>query len=194
MTLLTRGNRHVYLAHPIKTSGTSVANMLKSCGWTTEWRFERQKRLANQPAHMLPDEYLPRLAERGIEPEFHLLVRHPIARIGSFYRYECRYYDKMPPFDFWLNLLMSLRDIRLTPQVRYLPPGRDCQVHRYEDGNPVAAVRAIDPTCRAAPVRSAAGVRLPASRMELKPTTRADLIGYMMDDFEAFGYDPDTNK
>jgi len=194
VTLLRKGGRHVYLVHPIKTAGTSVTTMLSRCGWAVAWRHAGPARLANQPAHMLPDEYLPKLKQVGILPEFHMLVRHPVARIGSFYRYELRHFPKLPAYDFWLNFLLDCDDIRLTPQTKHMPPGHDCQVHRYEDGNPTAAVQAIDPTCTQRAVRVAEGIKATPGLMDLRTGTRDRLVQHMAEDFTRFGYDPDADK
>lgn len=204
MALLSKGGQVVYYAHPRKTGGTSFIEMAKKAGWKVEWWYD-PRRVIDQPTHWAATDYLPILDRDLRRVDYVLLtVRHPLRRMGSLYRYSSklapRRGETMPSYDWWINLLMDVNDIRITPQAQYLPRTADpdvtllTQIVRFEDtprgtAPPAYYLRSIDPAARVPAVRREAGTVMPSLR--LPTSTRNRLIDYMAADFTTFRYDPD---
>ena len=195
MTLFKKaGHAPVYLAHPRKTGGTSLTAMMHGAGWKVRWHFDK-KRIIDQPAHMTTAQYLPALDDASVTARIVMLVRHPLDRMSSLYRYskrlEGRREQNLPPYDWWINLLMDVRDIRVTPLVDYEPPWwmRDPEQEnwllRYEDGIP-HAFSVMSPGVRVKPRRLEAGLTM---ETPLADSTRERVIEYFRRDFETYGYD-----
>lgn len=184
MTLLTKGRQSVYLAHPVKTAGSSITAALKMAGWAVDWYLQSPF----HPAHWPASTYQSALTVRGIDATIFVLVRHPIARLGSYYRYRLAIGGDVPPtFERWVQHQMlthddayiSLRQVEYIPEVEHT-------VLRYEDGVG-RNLRLIDPRARLGK-RAAAGAPVPAEQMEMSESTRAQVCDYFAEDFSRLGY------
>lgn len=185
MTLFVKGDRYVYLAHPPKTSGTSLTVMLRQAGWETRWHVDHSK--AIHPAHWTADRYQDELERAGIDPKMYLLVRHPIARLESMFRR----WERSATFEDWaLRVLREGHIYASRRQVEYRPGrGASFKLLRYESGV-TTNLSHIDPAADVAPIRLEAGEVTAPERTSLTPQTHRALSRYFKEDFYAFGYQP----
>jgi hypothetical protein len=136
------GSKNVLFIHIPKTAGMAIDAQLAQHG-----RVVFEKRLGKStfnprhlPATMLEDVFLPEMIDYAF-----MVVRHPVARLISEYRYQRRHRGfhlsrlRMFGFDIWLRHALwragvntEWRDGHFRPQVEY--ECFDCEVFRFEDG------------------------------------------------------------
>jgi hypothetical protein len=196
------GSTKVLFIHIPKTAGMALDAHLTAHGTavfkdpiTTHAGLFRPR---HQPAAVLEQIYLPETIDYAFT-----VVRHPVARLVSGYRYQRRHRHlhlsrlRFLGFDAWLRYCLwcarsevDYRDGHFRPQVDF--PCFDCDVFRYEDG--------LDAVMQG--VIRATGTALPAHTPErnvspYRPVTIAksslDLIArFYAADFERFGYTVDV--
>lgn len=193
------GCRILFL-HVPKTGGTAVSAVLQAAG---EMSFDAP---TLQGGHRFAPRHAPAsVVLQTYDPAsfdfIFTVVRHPVARAISEYRYQRRksglHLAGLLGFDGWLRYSLArsrrdpgYRDSHFRPQGDYLLPGG--RVYRYEDGlsAPLAEISAMTGRNLAAEL----AVRNPSPNVMAAPTqaSLARLKTAYRFDFETFGYEPDT--
>lgn len=201
MPLYQIGQTKVLFIHIPKTAGTALDAHLAALGpaiFNTSIVANRSQRrnvnLRHLHGDLLRKVFFPQMIDYAFT-----VVRHPVSRIVSEYRYQRRAAGlhltrwRMAGFNTWLRYSLrqaaanlDYRDRHFRPQVDFLC--FDCAVHRYEDG--LEAVMAG--------VGAAAGINIPfePAPRNISPhrevqisQSSLDLIArFYADDFERFGY------
>lgn len=157
MPSLTLENRLIWFAHCPKAGGTSVERVLVDhfgdavghlhWGWDLWWKGGGWRRAdpPNSPQHLIWED-----AERALPRTPDLvfaLVRNPVARLVSEYRYQRKLRRGTKagrllahlPFSFWIRLMLYVAranpyafDNHLRPQCDFIPDS--AKVFRLEDG------------------------------------------------------------
>ena len=163
MPSLTLPDRLIWFAHVPKAGGTSIEQMMVETwgdrvrhlhwGWDLWWRGGgwREADPPCSPQHLIWADA--RAALAGAPDEVFGVIRDPVARIASEYRYQMRHRRgtwigkalAYLPFFFWVRLMLAVArrnpfafDNHLREQGEFLPDG--AVVFRLEDGlEPVAA-------------------------------------------------------
>lgn len=192
------GSKTILFIHVPKTAGMAMGAHLGQAG-----RAAFEERITfrggafgprHQPAAVLEKIFLPEMIDYAF-----MVVRHPVARLVSEYRYQRRHgwiqlsRLRMFGFDAWLRYaffrLRSDPDWRVghfRPQVKYECFG--CEVFRYEDGLGQVSRRISDLT-GAAITESPPPTNVSIPRPVRISQASLDLIAdYYAADFARFGY------
>ena len=198
MPVFSIEGRRILFLHVPKTGGTAISAALQAAG---EMRFDQPIRLGRQ-------RFAPRHAPAGVVSQifdpagFDLIftvVRHPVARAISEYRYQCRksglHMARVLGFDGWLRWSLAraqrdpgYRDNHFRPQIDYLMPG--CRVFRYEDG--LAAPLAMVSVLTGRDVVGSLALTNASPQAAVQPSSRshARLLAAYQSDYETLSYDP----
>ena len=192
------GGKNVLFIHVPKTAGMAIGAHLGNCGPAV---FEDRIFLKSgtfgprhQPAAVLKTVYFPEMIDYAF-----MVVRHPVTRLVSEYRYQRRSGNiqlsrlRMFGFDIWLrNAFFRLKsdpDYRgghFRPQVQY--ECFDCEVFRHEDGLDKVSQRISALTGTVIPDSPA---KTNVSRHRSVSISQASfklIADYYAADFERFGY------
>ncbi len=210
MPSLALDTRLIWFAHCPKAGGTSVEALMSEkwgtrvghlhWGWDLWWKEGgwRTAEPPNSPQHLTwadAEQILPSKPDLVFA-----LVRDPVARIMSEYRYQRRYRRgtragralAFLPFPLWLRLMLAVArrnpyafDNHLRPQSDFVPAG--AEVFRLEDG----LQRAVD---WLAMVAEAEDLAAPERRLatghqdQTDPATLARISDAFAEDYRRFGY------
>jgi hypothetical protein len=190
------GTKNILFLHVPKTAGMAVDAHLAALGPAVfNTRFKTRNGVfgpRHQPASVLEKVYFPEMIDYAF-----MIVRHPVARMVSAYRYNLRkgglQVSRLFGFDIWLRLALwrtarnpNWNSGHLLPQVVF--EGFSCEVFRYEDGldkamQAVARVTGVDIPARTPPTNVSAPRPVQVSQASLDRIARAYAA-----DFERFGY------
>lgn len=212
MPSLVLPDRLIWFAHCPKAGGTSVERFMVArwgdavghlhWGWDLWWRRGGWRRAdpPNSPQHLIWADALRHLP-RPPDTVF-ALVRDPVARMASEYRWQRRgrrgtFWGKTLarlPFSLWLALMLevarrhpSAYDNHFRPQGVFIPDS--ARVFRLEDGlDPVLAWLA-ETTGSAAP-EAAPHVLANPRPTRIRPRDRARIAAAFAGDYARFGYGP----
>ena len=195
------GSKTVLFIHVPKTAGMAMGAHLGRAG-----RAAFQDRIVfrggtfgprHQPAAVLEKIFLPEMIDYAF-----MVVRHPVARLVSEYRYQRRHGTiqlsrlRIFGFDTWLrNALFRLksdpnwRDGHFRPQVQY--ECFDCEVFRYEDGLQNVSDRLSSLTGIGIPAGVSPENVSPPRPVHISQVSLEKIAQYYTADFERFGYDVD---
>lgn len=202
MPIFRINDRHVLFIHVPKNGGTSVTAMLESVG---EKLFDERidlGRVGFRPRH-LHGEILNRIFLPTMIDHAFLVVRNPVARMVSEYRYQSRRgglrWQRLLHFDAWLSVSLSMagrrpeyRENHFRPQVEYLCFG--AEVHRMEDGLARIPARLSAVTCLAEmPEIPARNVTRKDRSVRMSKRSLSRILDRYAEDFERFGYTRDAN-
>jgi hypothetical protein len=154
MPVFSIEGRRILFLHVPKTGGTALAAALQAAG---EMSFDEPIRRRDgqrfAPRHAPATAVMQAYDAASFDFIF-TVVRHPVARALSEYRYQRRksglHLAQVLGFDGWLRYSLArsrrdpgYRDNHFRPQGDYLLPG--CRVYRYEDGldAPLAEISAL---------------------------------------------------
>lgn len=192
--------QRVLFVHVPKTGGSSVERFLASHG-TLHLRGAKAPGMPCSPQHLHAEALAIHGPQEGLDWIF-TIVRHPVARIISEYRYQMRKprgLHKRFGFSFWFRHAMarrsinpSYRDNHFRPQHEFLLPG--VEIFRFEDGidaclNRIAHRLGVPP----------AHDRIHEKRSAPQPVTltKADIAriaSFHARDFEQFDYPADARS
>lgn len=185
----------------VETWGDSVGHL--AWGWDLWWRGGGWRMAAppNSPQHLIWADATRQMSRRP-ETTF-AVVRDPVARLSSEYRYQRRHRRGTRsgralarlPFPFWVRLMLAVAhrhpyafDNHLRPQCDFVP--EDATVFRLEEGLQAVADwlsaqtgETLCPPARALVTGQAAPI---------DPATRARIEAAFSQDFERFGYPRQT--
>lgn len=196
MPVFTIEGCRILFLHVPKTGGSAVSAALQAAG---EMRFDQPIRLGRQhlsPRHA-PASAVLQIFDPGTFDFVFAVVRHPIARAISEYRYQRRkpglHLARLLGFDAWLGYSLArfardagYRDNHFRPQTEYLLPG--CRTFRYEDGlaAPLTELSAI--TGRK--LTAGLAIKNPSPAHVVRPSARslARLQAAYAADFQGLGY------
>lgn len=192
------GEKNILFIHVPKTAGMAIGAQLGSLGPAV---FEERISFRggtfgprHQPAHVLKSVYFPEMIDYAF-----MVVRHPVARLVSEYRYQRRHGTiqvsrlRMFGFDAWLRYALfrlksdpNWRVGHFRPQMQY-----ECfesEVFRYEDGLAKVVKRVSDITHTAIhdyPAQTNVSKPLP---VHISQTSLYLIADYYASDFERYGY------
>lgn len=213
MPSLTLPDRLIWFAHCPKAGGTSIEQFMVArwggavahlhWGWDLWWRRGgwRVADPPNSPQHLIWQDACRQLPQM---PDLvFAVVRDPMARMASEYRWQGRYRRgtrlgwalAQLPFGIWLRLMLAVArinphafDNHLRPQSDFIPAG--AKVFRLEDGlQPVAAwlAQVTGERVSGVPMPHA----IPSHAAEVYPIQSARLIARVFaQDYARFGYVP----
>jgi hypothetical protein len=191
------GKRILFIQVP-KTGGTSVSAALAKLGTKKfDERLTSDKhKISERHAHR--DQIENEILDMKFDFTF-MVTRHPVDRMISEYRYQCRkpglHRSRIMGFGLWLRYSLArvrkqrgYRDNHFRPQAEF--PIHGCQIFKYEDGLEVA-IESLNRQLDLA-------VRLPSTRMNVSPSfdlnvRSADIsriTSFYKSDFETYKYDP----
>lgn len=191
------GKRILFIQVP-KTGGTSVSAALAEFGTTRfDERFISDKlKISQRHAHR--DQIENEILDMNFDFIF-MLTRHPVDRMISEYRYQCRkpglHRSRVMGFGLWLRYSLvrvrkqrGYRDNHFRPQAEF--PVHGCQIFKFEDGLEVA----IESLNR----HLGLSVQLPSARMNVSPSIDlkvrtsdiSKITSFYKSDFKDYDYDP----
>lgn len=192
------GGKNVLFVHVPKTAGMAIGAHLGSFGPAV---FEERISFRggtfgprHQPASVLKSVYFPEMIDYAF-----MVVRHPVARLVSEYRYQRRHGTfqlsrlRMFGFDAWLRYalfrLKSDPDWRVghfRPQVQYECFG--CEIFRYEDGLEKVAQRLSSLTgTTISDTPPPTNVSIPRA-VRVSQASLEQIVQHYAADFDRFGY------
>ena len=140
MPLIRYQDKIVLFVHIPKTGGTSVEDALKEAGATVALRYgSRFKGFMKSTFQHLTAEIHEAVIPHNFYDDAFALVRHPVPRLLSAYRYRHKRGDSPMPFDDWVNKAFDAYgrnpyafDNHIRPQVDFLLS--DMTLFRLEEG------------------------------------------------------------
>ncbi len=139
MPLFRNQDKIIYYAHIPKTGGSSVERALKDAGAKTALHFPKRLGYSNStPQHMHAEIY-----ENFVPAQFYdfafTIVRHPIDRLLSEYKWRLKLKQTKLDFNSWANTGLKkyrdnnyLMDNHIRPQYEFI--GENVKVYKFEDG------------------------------------------------------------
>jgi len=141
MPLLTTDGKQVLFVHVPKAGGSSVERLMEQSGTITLKGRDKALPYPCTLQHLHAEPLLEQTAPETIDWAF-LIVRHPVARLVSEYRFQKRkprLLRDVLTFSGWLNYAFArerlnpwYRDNHFRPQTDFVYPG--AEVFRFEDG------------------------------------------------------------
>jgi hypothetical protein len=192
------GSTKVLFIHIPKTAGMALDAHLSAHG-TAVFKdpittYTGVFRPRHRPAAVLKQIYLPETIDYAFT-----VVRHPVARLVSGYRYQRRHRHlhlsrlRFLGFDAWLRYCLwraqaevDYRDGHFRPQVEY--PCFGCDVFRYEDGLSAVMERVNRVTGAALPQHPPARNISPFRPVTIAKSSLDLIARFYAADFERFGY------
>lgn len=192
------GGKNVLFIHIPKTAGMAMGAHLGSCGPAV---FEEKIPhgsgsfgARHQPATVLKTVYFPEMIDYAFT-----VVRHPVTRLVSEYRYQRRSGNiqlsryRMFGFDIWLSHALyrlrsnpNYRSGHFRPQVDY--ECFDCEVFHHEDGLDKVSKRISAITGTTIPDSPPKTNVSPHRPVTISQTSFKLIADYYAADFERFGY------
>lgn len=179
-----------------KTGGTSISAALAEAGKISFDEPVKTNRHKFNPRHACRGELEKHLAGLDIDFTF-LIVRHPVDRIISEFRYQRRksglHISKSLNFQLWLHYSLKrtehwrgYRDNHFRPQTEFAVPC--CQIFRFEDG--------IEAPINSINQQLGLSLKLPPTRknvspkIQVKPTESdiSKIVAFYAADFDAYDY------
>ncbi|MCF7702161.1 sulfotransferase family 2 domain-containing protein [Loktanella sp. M215] len=197
MTLLSANGKLFYFAHIPKTGGSSVETAMRKAGARRALHFHKRLdfvrcNLQHMHAELFDTFVPPKFYDKGF-----CVIRHPIARLVSEYRWRQTLDQASLPFDPWVRRQIAayaqnpyVLDNHMRPQHEFI--GKKIKVFRFEDGIDVILGRLSVMT--GLTLNPETHVRQPGVREPLtwSPETRALALRFYDADFAPLGYDYDT--
>lgn len=196
MAVFSCRGQSVLFVHTPKCAGTSVTTVLEALG---EKRFDDRIRIGR---HAVRPRHLPREAlERIFLPEMFdysfMMVRNPVERVLSEYRYQCRKafprWQAILGFDRWLALSLAraasdpwYRENHFRPQTDFRV--FDCDVFRVEEGLAPLVAKLAEITGMDMPAVTEHRNRTEARDIRMTSRSLDLILRTYRADFEAFGY------
>jgi hypothetical protein len=197
MTLLKAKGKLFYFAHIPKTGGSTVETAMRKAGAKRALHFHKRLDYVRCNLQHMHAE----LFDTFIPAEFYhkgfCVVRHPVARLISEYRWRQTLEQSSLPFDSWVRKQITayaedqyILDNHLRPQHEFI--GRKIQVFRFEDGMETILAQVSKMT--GLTLNPKTHVRKPSMRQPLTwtPETRALTLRFFDFDFSKLEYDYDT--
>lgn len=197
MTLFKTKNRLFYFAHIPKTGGSSVETALRTAGADRALHYHKRLRYVNCNLQHMHAE----LFDTFVPPDFYeagfCVIRHPVARLVSEYRWRQTLDHAKDSFDLWMRLQFKayqknpfILDNHIRPQHEFV--GEKIEVLRFEDGMDNVLSRVAQIT--GLPLDADTHVRKPKVKEPLtwSPETRAAALRFYHADFVTFDYDYNT--
>lgn len=199
MPLYRNGDKVILFVHIPKTGGSTVEEVLKAAGAPQALKYHKRLGYSNAtPQHMhwtVLKHWLP----LGFYDYAFAVVRHPLARMVSEYRWRqaLSKHRELPEFDIWVRRQITryaddsfLLDNHIRPQSEFTGPG--VEVFRLEDGLE-RPVRAGLEHLGLAPENPDIHHARKSKRGMLSATeqTLQKIRTFYAADYERFGYDPD---
>ena len=197
MTLLKANGKLFYFAHIPKTGGSSVETAMRKAGAERALHFHKRLdfvRCNLQHMHAA-------LFDTFIPPAFYdagfCVVRHPVTRLVSEYRWRLTLNHTDSPFDDWVRTQLAayskdpyIFDNHLRPQHEFI--GKKISFFRFEDGMDVILEKLSEMT--GLKLDTATHVRKPDTIAPLtwSPETRALALRFYETDFSSLAYDYNT--
>ncbi|MFT5870738.1 MAG: hypothetical protein ACI8TF_002866 [Paracoccaceae bacterium] len=196
MTLLKVKNRLFYFAHIPKTGGSSLETAMREAGAKRALHYHKHMNYVScNLQHMHA-----KLYDTFVPPDFYsagfCVVRHPIARLVSEYRWRQTLDQAKVPFDKWVYQKLKayqkdpyILDNHLRPQHEFI--GEKIEVFRFEDGMENIMARISEMT--GLTLNTQTHVRKPTINGSLtwSPESRALALRFYEEDFETLSYDYD---
>ncbi|AUQ68770.1 sulfotransferase family 2 domain-containing protein [Phaeobacter inhibens] len=197
MPLYRHGDKIILFIHVPKTGGSTIEEVLSTSGARQALKYYQRLGYAKAtPQHMHWE-----LLEHWVPEDFYdyafMVVRHPIARMISEYRWRSEISEtELPEFEIWVNRQLGryekngfILDNHIRPQHEFLGP--DTEVFRLEDGleRPVfiALERLGLPTDDFEIHHARKSER---NLLTLTEKTLQDIRSFYATDFEVFDFDP----
>ena len=189
----------VQFVHIPKTGGSSIVTALSEFGPCAMFLDRRSKYLPCTPQHLMVsgfDELIP----EGFADYAFTIVRHPMSRLMSEYRYQSRRHSHkwwgLPGFDRWVARSLKATnfnkyhcDNHFRPQVEFLSDS--VQVFKFEEDGLRRALNAVCDFCGVNRIAEVPHEMLaPAVDTAASFKTIEHVREFYADDFETFGYDP----
>ncbi len=139
MTLLSANGKLFYFAHIPKTGGSSVETAMRKAGARRALHFHKRLdfvrcNLQHMHAELFDTFVPPKFYNKGF-----CVIRHPIARLVSEYRWRQTLDQASLPFDPWVRRQIAayaqnpyVLDNHMRPQHEFI--GKKIKVFRFEDG------------------------------------------------------------
>jgi hypothetical protein len=129
MPLARIGDKILFFTHIPKTGGSSVEAYLDLKG-AVALRFKRRMGWSETTAQHMEARIHTRLVPDGFYDASFAVLRDPVARMVSEYRYRCDRYDGQRPFPAWVRAAFDaygrnpyVYDNHIRPQAEFLRPG-----------------------------------------------------------------------
>lgn len=197
MTLLSANGKLFYFAHIPKTGGSSIETAMRKAGARRALHFHKRLdyvrcNLQHMHAELFDTFVPPKFYDAGF-----CVIRHPIARLVSEYRWRQTLDQAKLPFDIWVRRQIAayatdpyVLDNHIRPQHAFI--GRKIKVFRFEHGMDAILGNISQMTGLA--LNPDTHVRRPGTREPLtwSPETRALALRFYDGDFGPLDYDYDT--
>ncbi|MFZ3583818.1 sulfotransferase family 2 domain-containing protein [Loktanella sp. DJP18] len=198
MTLLKANGKLFYFAHIPKTGGSSVETAMRKAGAKRALHFHKRLdyvrcNLQHMHAELFDTFIPPKFYDKGF-----CVVRHPIARLVSEYRWRQTLNQADLPFDGWVRRQIAayakdpyVLDNHIRPQHEFI--GKKIKVFRFEEGMDVILGKMSRVT--GLTLNPKTHVRKPETRthMTWSPETRALALRFYEMDFVRLDYKYDTD-
>ena len=197
MTLLKTKDRLFYFAHIPKTGGSSVEAAMRAAGARRALHFHKRLdfvrcNLQHMHAELFDTFVPPAFYHRGFT-----VVRHPVARLTSEYRWRQNLDHVSESFGAWVNTQLTrypedhyILDNHFRPQVEFI--GKKIEVFKFEDTMPQILRQIAEMTGLDLDVGTHRRSIPPKEELVWSPEVRAAALRFYAADFETFGYDYDT--
>lgn len=196
MTLLRHDRNVIYFAHIPKTGGSSVEFALREAGAARALHFHKRLGFTSSTIQHMHAEVYSRLVPADFYDYGLAVIRHPLSRLVSEYKWRIQLGQAKLKFDPWVVRHLALfrsnpyvLDNHIRPQVEFLHSS--IEVFRFEDG----IASALEAGARALGL---SGVDLGTHRRAGDPlevswaaSTRQLALEFYHRDFVELGYDPE---
>lgn len=201
MPVAVVNGRSVLFVHIPKTGGSSVERYLSRHGAVLLKGNGRDTGMRCSAQHLHADALASIDAADGHDWTF-TIVRHPVARLVSEYRYQMRkpgWLRSRLSFSGWLSYALSrraldswYRDNHFRPQHEFILPGME--IMRFEDGVDTCLRRIGERLGTPAPATSIREKPSPDVPLVLSPRALARITATYARDFAEFGYGADVSS
>lgn len=199
MPLYRNGSKVILFIHIPKTGGSTVEEVLKASGAPQALKYHKRLGYSNATPQHMHWEVLKHWVPVSFCDYAFAVIRHPMARIASEYRWRKEISEQeLPEFDTWVNRQMAryqnnafILDNHIRPQSEFTGPRTN--IFRLEDGieDPIrAALRHLGLPADDLSIHHAR--KSERSTLTLTEHTLLSINSFYAADFERFGYDPTT--
>ncbi|WP_162183423.1 MULTISPECIES: sulfotransferase family 2 domain-containing protein [unclassified Leisingera] len=199
MPLYRNGDKVILFVHIPKTGGSTVEEVLKAAGAPQALKYHKRLGYSNATPQHMHWEVLKHWLPAGFYDYAFAVVRHPMARMVSEYRWR-RVLTKtreLPDFDTWVRRQLKrygedsfILDNHIRPQGEFI--GARVEVFRLEDGleSPVrAGLEHLGLDTEALEIHHAR--KSERDTLSATEQTLQRIRKFYAADFERFGYDPE---
>ena len=200
MPLYRNGRKVILFVHIPKTGGSTVEEVLKAAGAAQALKYHKRLGYSNSTPQHMPWEVTKRWVPREFYDFAFTVVREPVARMASEYRWRGKIStEPLPAFDDWANRQMTLwkekpylLDNHIRPQADFVGPS--VRVFKLEDGldEPIRiGLKRLGLATVEVSIHHAR--KSEVDELVVSPTTLARIKRFYETDYETFGYDRDTS-